>query len=195
MKGFWKDFKAFISRGNIMSMAIGVIIGAAFSAIVTALTNNIIRPFINWILMAITGTSSLSSVYTFLQVSYLEDGITVDLANSIYIDWGAFITAILDFLIIAFTLFLVMRILMRTQGFIQKNLGELPNKAERKELKKQGVNLKNYKETIAATAKLRESNKPEEAKLPPTQEELLSDILTELKKQNANTETKPEEQK
>ena len=183
MKKFWTEFKAFISRGNIMNMAVGVIVGAAFSAIVTALTNNIIRPFINWVLAAITGGDGLSSVFTFLKTAYLEDG-TIDLANSIYIDWGAFITAIIDFFIIAFTIFMIMKLLMGAQGFIKKSIKEIPTRAERKQLKKEGVNVKNYDELIKATADLRERNKPAPKELPPTQEELLTDILAELKKQN-----------
>ena len=183
MKKIWTEFKAFISRGNIMNMAVGVIVGAAFSAIVTSLTNNIIRPFINWILAAIMGGEGLSSVFTFLKTAYLEDG-TIDLANSIYIDWGTFITAIIDFFIIAITIFLIMKLLMGAQGYIKKSISELPTRAERKVLKKEGINMKNIDELIKATADLRERNKPAPKELPPTQEELLTEILAELKKQN-----------
>jgi len=195
MKKFWQEFKVFISRGNIMNMAVGVIVGAAFSAIVTALTNNIIRPFINWLLALITGGDGLSSVFTFLKRVEVLDPTTntyvVDLANSIYIDWGAFITAILDFFIIAFTIFIIMKLLMGAQGFIKKTINDYPTRAERKALKKQGVNLRDYDELIKATAALRESKKPAPVEAPPTQEELLTDILAELKKQNG-TETKEE---
>ena len=196
MKKFWQEFKVFISRGNIMNMAIGVIVGAAFSAIVTALTNNIIRPFINWLLALITGGEGLSSVFTFLKRVEVLDPTTgeyvVDLANSIYIDWGAFITAILDFFIIAFTIFIIMKLLMGAQGFIKKTINDYPTKAERKALKKQGVNLRDYDELIKATAALRESKKPIPVEAPPTQEELLTDILAELKKQNGTVEATPE---
>ncbi|MBQ8792496.1 MAG: MscL family protein, partial [Clostridia bacterium] len=47
MKKLWAEFKKFISRGNIMDLAVGVIVGGAFTAIVTALTNNILRPIVN----------------------------------------------------------------------------------------------------------------------------------------------------
>ena len=195
MKKFWQEFKAFISRGNVMNLAVGVIVGGAFSAIVTALTNNIIRPFINWILKIITGGGGLSDVVTFLgDPVYSADG-TIDMANSIYIDWGAFITAIIDFLIISFTIFIIMKLLMGAQGFIKKSLNELPNKAERKQLKKLGVNMRDRDDVIKATAELRERNKPAPKELPPTQEELLADILTELKKQNeVKVETEPKEE-
>ena len=192
MKKIWTEFKAFISRGNIMNMAVGVIVGAAFSAIVTSLTNNIIRPFINWIIAAIMGGDGLSSVYTFLTPPVYTDTGALDTANCIYIDWGAFITAIIDFFIIAITIFIIMKLLMGAQGYIKKSISELPTRAERKILKKEGVNMKNIEELIKATADLRERNKPAPKELPPTQEELLTEILAELKKQN---ETKPVNEK
>lgn len=185
IKQFFADFKKFISRGNVMDMAIGVIVASAFTAIVTALTDKIIMPCINWLLSL--GGAGLDSAYTFLRKAYLEDGITVDLANSIYIDWGAFITAILNFFLIAFVLFTVLRLMMNAQGLWKKGIKELPTKEEKKILKKQGVNMKDYHAVIQATAELREKNKPVPVPPKPTQEELLTEILTELKKQNKET--------
>ena len=106
MKKFFQDFKKFIAKGNIIDMAIGVIVGNAFSAIVKALTDKIIMPLINYLLAL--GGSGLDSAFTFLKKATLADG-TVDLANSIYIDWGAFITAIINFFIIALTLFVILK--------------------------------------------------------------------------------------
>lgn len=112
MKRFFEEFKKFITRGNVLDLAVGVIIGGAFTAIVTALTNNIIRPLINWIIALIGGKNGLSSVYTFLSPAYTVDAegkTIIDLANSIYIDWGAFLTSIIDFFIIAFVVFLIIK--------------------------------------------------------------------------------------
>ncbi len=187
MKKFFSEFKKFISRGNIVDMSVGVIIGSAFSAIVTSLTNKIIMPFINW-LLSLGGTNGLESAYTFLKKAYLEDG-SVDLAKSIYIDWGAFITAILNFFLIAFVLFMILKIMMRAKGLWSKTVKASPNRAERKELKSQGVNMKDWDEVIKATAALRESKKPVPTPPKPTQEQLLTDILTELKKQNEPLKT------
>jgi len=119
-KGFIKEFKAFITRGNVLDMAVGVIIGGAFSAIVSALTNHILMPVINWILLKITKGEGLDEIYTYLKwVGQIdEEGNPVrnaagqqiaDLAKSIYIDWGAFITAIINFILIALVLFLIIR--------------------------------------------------------------------------------------
>ena len=187
---FFKDFKKFISRGNVVDMAIGVIVASAFTAIVTALTNKIIMPCINWLLSL--GGAGLDSAYTYLKTAYLEDGVTIDLANSIYIDWGAFITAILNFILIALVLFTVLRIMMNAQGFWKKEVNSRPTKAEKEILKSQGVNMKSRKEVLKATKELREKNKPAPVPPKPTQEELLTNILNELKKQNEPKEIQTE---
>ena len=57
MKKFFKEFKDFISRGNVLDMAVGVIVGGAFTAIITALTNQILQPLINWLIALISGGS------------------------------------------------------------------------------------------------------------------------------------------
>ena len=184
MKKFFTDFKKFITRGNIVDMSVAVIIGATFSAIVTALTNKIIMPLVNWILATTGGDKGLESAFTFLKKVYAEDGVTVDLTKSIYIDWGSFIAAILNFLIIALTVFTIVRVIMSTQGYITKKVKDQPTKEERKILKSRGVNMKDNKEVVKATAELRKENAPVPATPKPTQEELLTEILAELKKQN-----------
>lgn len=133
MKKFFGEFKKFITRGNILDLAVGVIVGGAFTAIVTSLTNNIIRPFINWIILLIGGKQGLSSAFTFLSKVYAADG-TVDLANSIYIDWGKFITAILDFFIIAFVVFSIVKAVNASREKLEE-LGNLIEKQSKKEYK------------------------------------------------------------
>ena len=187
MGKFFSDFKKFISRGNILDMAVGVIIATAFTAIVTALTNKIIMPFINWLLSK-GGADGLTSAYTFLDKRYVLDDLgnptdVVDLTNSIYIDWGAFITAILNFFLIALVLFCIIRVMMRAKETAQKTVKDKPTKEERRQLKENGVNMKDRKAVLKATAELREQNKPVEVVKPST-DELLSEILVELKKQN-----------
>lgn len=108
MKKFFDEFKKFITRGNVLDMAVGVIVGSAFTAIVNGLSNFILKPIINWLLALIFGANSLSEVFTFLKTATLEDG-TIDLANSIYIDWGAFVNAVINFLLIALVLFTIVK--------------------------------------------------------------------------------------
>ena len=145
MKKFWADFKKFISRGNILDLAVGVIVGGAFTAIVTALTNRIIRPLINWILASVTGGSGLDAVVTFLGDPVYTNG-AIDLEKSIYIDWGAFITAIIDFFIIALTVFLILKAVMKSREFVKESTEKVKDatlsRSERKELKAAGVNPK-----------------------------------------------------
>lgn len=118
-KGFFAEFKKFITRGNVMDMAVGVIIGGAFSAIVTALTTHILMPVINFILLKITRGNGLDEIYTYLNKVMKIDEETgeevIDLAKSIYIDWGAFITAIINFILIALVLFLIVRTFNRVK--------------------------------------------------------------------------------
>ena len=132
MKNFFKEFKEFISRGNIVDLSVAVIIGGAFSAIVTALTNQIIMPLVNWILALCGGKEGLESAYTILSAGY-TDG-ELDLTKSIYIDWGAFISAILNFLIIAFTLFLIVRLINRSRKRVNALHSAVKKQANREEL-------------------------------------------------------------
>ena len=153
-KGFWKEFKEFITRGNILDMAVGIIVGGAFTAIVNALCNNILKPIVNWILALILGTDSLSEVYTFLTTAYTTDETgaqVIDLANSIYIDWGTFINAIINFLLIAIVLFLIIKALMRVQKMkdeAKAAIEEAKKKAEEEKAAKKAAE----EETSAAAA-------------------------------------------
>ena len=198
MKKFFAEFKKFITRGNVLDMAVGVIVGGAFTAIVNALSNNILKPVINWALAMILGKDSLSELFTFLlrtEVTDPETGaVTVDLANSIYIDWGAFINAIINFLLIALVLFSIVRIINRVKevDLVDDRL----TKEDKKILRKQGVRLTD-KEKVAAylsekAAKAAEAKAKadaeaaEKARLEreanPTTEDLLKMILAEMKK-------------
>ena len=94
MRKFFKEFKAFITRGNVIDMAVGVIVGGAFTAIVTALTNQIFKPLVNWALSGADG--GLEQAVTMLKVVRDDTG-AIDMTKSIYIDWGAFITAVLNY--------------------------------------------------------------------------------------------------
>lgn len=194
--GFFKEFKEFISRGNIVDMAIGVIIGGAFSAIVTALTNKIIKPFIDWIVQLATGGNSLG-LYTFLKEVKMADaeGVMVtDFANSIYIDWGAFIMAIIDFLLIALVLFIIIKVLMNI-----KRMRDEFNDADRKEVnkrakaiaKEKGISKAEALEIVKAEIEAKKAEEAANAEPPaPTTDELLTQIRDLLAAQNNNAASK-----
>ena len=195
MKKFFEEFKKFITRGNVVDMAVGVIVGSSFTAIVSGLSNNILKPVINYLLVLIFGKDSLSEVYTVLQGVYDETGALIP-EESIFIDWGAFINAIINFLLIAFVLFCIVKIFNRVregQKELADNLSEFtPSRAERKEMKKRGIKFSN-KEAVAAyyaekAEKEAEAKKAAEEKAladrlaNPTTEDLLKEIRDLLKK-------------
>lgn len=197
MRKFFADFKKFISRGNIVDMAIGVIVGNAFSAIVKAFTDKIIMPLIN-LLLSLGGDNGLESALTFLKKGYLENG-SIDLANSIYIDWGAFITAILNFFIIAMTLFVILKVAMKSREFFnttsEKAKKGVATEEEAKILKERKVNFFNRKEYKKALKELRAEiakKKAEEAAIAEANKPLIEtdiDILKDIRallQQNKN---------
>lgn len=123
MKKFFSDFKAFALKGNIVDMAIGVVIGGAFGKIVTSLVNDIITPLIG----LLTGNISLADLKIVLAEAVLNElgeVVTPELA----ITYGAFLQTVIDFLIIAFSIFMVMRIAMNTR----KKLDDMKKKEEEK---------------------------------------------------------------
>ena len=107
-KGILAEFKEFITRGNVIDLAVGVIIGGAFTAIVNALTGQILQPLINWVFSLTGAKDGLASAITMLSPSYTEAG-DLDLASSIYINWGAFLSAVINFLLTALVLFFVVK--------------------------------------------------------------------------------------
>ena len=145
MKKFFEEFKKFITRGNIVDMSVGVIVGGAFTSIVNALSNNILKPLINWVLALVLGTDSLSGIYTYLTKVEVVDEATgelvVDLTQSIYIDWGAFINAIINFLIIAFVLFSIVKFINALSDQ-QAKLNDVKFRIERKQAKGKKLNKK-----------------------------------------------------
>ena len=204
MTKFFQEFKKFITRGNVVDMAVGVTVGSAFTAIVNGLSNNILKPIINWFLAMLLGKDSLKEIFTFLiraekDVLDAEGNIIgkeVDLASSIYIDWGAFINAVLNFFIIAFVLFSIVKIVNKVREDQKKMFKGIPSKADRKEMKKLGIKLhdedavKAYMKKKEDEAKAKEeaakAEAAEKARLEreanPTTEDLLKMILAEIKK-------------
>ena len=142
-KGFISEFKEFVLKGNVMDMAIGVIIGSAFGAIVTSLTTNFINPLINSI-----GGVEVGGSIRLPWVDYT--GLDSAAVKALSINYGDFITAVINFLIMALVLFIM---------------------------------LKSVNKLMTIGKKKKEEAKAEEAK-PSKEEELLTEILAELKKQN-----------
>lgn len=176
LKNLWAEFKKFITRGNVIDLAVGVVIGAAFTAIVTSLTNDIIMPLINW---AVGGEENgIASLCTVIKGAYLEDG-SLDLANSLVINWGTFIQAILDFILIALVLFAIVKVINTVRDAGNKFGDAAKKEKEIKKLEKQFV--KQGLEKAEAKAKAEEQYAADHAPAPaepakPTVEELLTEI-------------------
>ncbi len=105
MKKFMAEFKEFISKGNVLDMAVGVIIGGAFGAIVSALIDNIINPLI----ACIGGADSIGFAFEIIKGN-----------EATKVDIGAFISAILNFLIIAFVVFLIVKSANKAKDLVSK---------------------------------------------------------------------------
>lgn len=101
MKKFLQEFKAFAMRGNVLDLAVGVVVGGAFNAIVTSLVNDIISPLIG----------------LFFNTDFSNLAITVGDVNIAY---GAFLTAVVNFLIVAFTLFVVIKAVNKANNLHKK---------------------------------------------------------------------------
>ena len=198
MKNFFAEFKKFITRGNVIDLAVGVIIGGAFTAIVSALTTHILTPLINGVIYLIFGGTGGEPVYTVFVGAYTENG-TLDVANSILINWGAFIGAIINFILIAFVLFLIIRVINRVQETNQKLAKEVKkgflSKEDKKDLKAAGIKFYDKEKVSAfladkkakqAALKAEEEEKAkaaEEERKKHTTEGLLEDIKALLEKQ------------
>lgn len=199
MKKIIAEFKKFVMRGNIVDMAVGVIVGSSFTAIVNALSNNILKPLINYLLKLIFGANSLSEVYTFLGDPVRDaDGVII-LEESIYIDWGAFINAVINFFLVAIVLFSIVKIVNTLRDGQKKWVADLfddiPTKADLREMKKRKIKITD--DNVAAFLKEKRLRlEEEEAKLKaeeeekarlerlanPTTEDLLKQILEEMRK-------------
>ena len=193
MRKFFKEFKAFISKGNVFDMAVGLIIATAFNKIVSSLVNDIIMPLITWA----TGAASLKDLSVVLRVA--EDGTKLTWA------YGTFLQTIIDFLIIAFSIFLMVKVVTSSRKKF-KELNDLvvkesskERRAEKKAVKaKAKAENRPFKEVWAEhlvekqrlaeeKAKLEAEEKAakeaEERKNNPTQEDLLKEIRDLLKEQ------------
>ncbi len=112
---FWSDFKEFIAKGNVVDMAVGVVIGGAFKDIVNALVNSIIMPVIG----IITGGKSIEELKWVLKDAVTDAAGEVT-SPEVAIQYGAFIQTIIDFLIIALCIFSVLRVMMKMKDMLAK---------------------------------------------------------------------------
>ena len=188
MKKFFAEFKKFISRGNVMDMAVGTIVGAAFTAIVTALSNGILKPIINTIIYYLCGgnADALNKMYTPLVKVWVLDEAgnatnVLDMTKSIYIDWGAFISAIINFLLVAIVLFCIVKAFNKVKDANEA----MSNKVKRIEFKvEKGIKLRKKEQEFYDAYKAQkeeEAKKAQEEASKPAPLSISEELLTEIR--------------
>lgn len=152
MKKFFNEFKAFLNRGNAFEMAIGIIMGASFKTIVSSLVDDIIMPLISSI-----GGVNIKDLSLVLKEAVIENDVVVKAA--VTLNYGSFIQSIIDFLIIAFTIFIIVKAMNKFNANVEKMRQKLLKEQKEKE----------------------EQAKIEEIQHKETIEDILNDIREELK--------------
>lgn len=169
MKKLISDFKKFISKGNVIDLAVGMIIGAAFTAIVNALVNYILKPLI----AAIPGADGTSALKVTLKDAVVDSAGNVT-SEAVVLDFGEVISAVITFFLTAVILFAIVKVIVSIR--------------ERRE-KLQAALKKAREDKLRAEGKLpplpEQTEEPEEVKL--TTEELLAQIRDLLAAQNAQS--------
>ena len=144
MKKFISEFKEFIMRGNVMDMAVGVIVATAFGKIITSLVNDLFMPFISWLF----GTRDMSALNLLVRPEVVQDGVVVQ--EAITIGFGNFVAVVIDFLLMSLVVFIILKLFNKARSLTEKKVEE----------------------------------PVEEEEPAPTTEQLLAEILDELKKNN-----------
>ena len=197
MKKFFKEFKAFITKGNVFDLAVGMIIATAFNKIVSSMVNDIIMPLVTWA----TGAASLEELSLPLRTAI--DATTGETIVTLAWKYGNFIQTVIDFLIIAFSVFLMVKLVTASRekfkdfsGFIikesskeriaEKKIYKAKAKEENrpfKEVWKEHLEEKERlkKEKVELEAKEKAEKEAEEKKNNPSEQELLKEIRDLLK--------------
>lgn len=164
MKKLFKEFKDFINRGSVMDLAVGMIIGAAFTAIITAVVNGILKPLINLIPLSETG------LQTVLRPAVIDAEGNV-LTEALILDWGSVISAVITFLLTALVLFII----VKAFNTMKKKADEAKEKAAKLLEKKKAAPVEEEKAEEPAPVVVEEPK--------PSVEDLLAEIRDLLKKE------------
>ncbi|MDZ4993725.1 large conductance mechanosensitive channel protein MscL [Clostridium perfringens] len=124
----WKEFKEFAMKGNVMDLAIGVVIGGAFGKIVTSLVNDIIMPLVG----RLVGKVDFSNLYINLSGQNFNSLQEAQAAGAATINYGLFLNNLVNFLIISFSIFIVVKQINKLKNFSMKK-EEIEDKAKEKD--------------------------------------------------------------
>ena len=198
MKNFFKDFKAFIAKGNILNLAVGMVIGSAITAIVNSFVNDIIMPPIG----VVIGGVDFSDLAVVITPEELNEAGEV-IKEAVTWNYGSFIQAIINFLIIALCMFLIVKFMMKATGIVSSSKANsyktILTKEEIKNYKAQGKTSaemqqiadqkRKAKEAVEAATKAQNELKNNAMK----QEVLLNDIRSLLMEQAKEQGKDPKE--
>ena len=177
---FFQAFKKFITRGNVIDTAVGVVIGGSFGKIVSGLVNYVINPFVGLFVKS-GDMDSIKTVIT-REVTEIVDGVETVVTPEVAILWGKWFQTILDFLITAFCIFVVLRIIMSAKEAMEADkiaAAEAKAKAEAEKAKAE----KEAADAAAAEAAAALAKRQEELdRAILNQEKLLGEIKTLLEK-------------
>ena len=121
MKKMIKEFKDFVMRGNVLDMAVGVIVAGAFGKITTSLVNDVFMPFISFLF----GTRDMTALYLGVRPEIVNEAGEVVQAG-ITIGFGTFVATIIDFLLVALVVFLVVKMINTSKAKLEKPAEEAP---------------------------------------------------------------------
>lgn len=154
MKKIFKEFGDFIKRGNVLDLAVGMIVGTAFNAIVKSLVNDIIMPVIGVILKV-----NVSDAKAILVPALVEtvNGVNTIVTPAVTINYGSFIQAIIDFLIISFSVFIAIKTIVS----VRKRFDELKRKEEQVAEVKQEVKITKEEEILTEIRDILKDSKKE----------------------------------
>lgn len=185
MKKLFAEFKKFISKGNVLDMAVGVIIGSAFSSIVNSLVKDVITPVIS----LITGGTDLTDLKIILKPEVLNE-LNEVVTPALTLNYGAFIQAIINFLLIAITVFLFVKVVAKVQKTLDFNATtkeiiqkKLDSDQELNAIEKKWMERMEKRDPANLPKKTAEPVPPAPAE-PSSTDKLLMQILDELKKEN-----------
>jgi len=181
-----KEFKEFISKGSVLDLAVGVIIGSAFTAIVNALVNYILKPLINWIPLS----DKTGGLQTLLRPAVLDDAGNI-VTEALVLDWGAVISAIITFLLTAIVLFAVIKAINVARNASEKakeNLKKLAEKDKAEEKPEEVAEETPAEVPVVETPAVETPAVEEKNEIA----ELLKDIKELLQAQAANKDDKAE---
>lgn len=178
----WQEFKAFINRGSVIDLAVGMIIGSAFTAIVNSLVKGILQPLINMIPLGQNG----KSLQVVLRDPVIDATTGAVVKEAVILDFGAVISAIVTFLLTALVLFLVVKAINKAREIGDKEKARLGQLAQKVTKKNGDAETTEAQEEAPAEPAPVEVAPAEPA--PDKTQELLSAILDELKAQRADKE-------